>query len=223
MSSQTWPVNVVVVAKAPVPGQAKTRLAASVGAEAAADIAASALLDTLEAVRGAPVAARTVALTGDLDRACAGAVIREHLAPFTVIAQRGADFSTRLVNAHRDAAARGYPVLQIGMDTPQVSAALIAECARTLLGTAAVLGPAEDGGWWLLGLQDGGDADCLRMVPMSQPDTGRQTLRALHEAGLAVQLLETLADVDTIADIGPVRRKCLIDSNFHRTTTAWGV
>ena len=65
------PVVALVVAKAPVPGLAKTRLAASIGDRAAADIAAAALLDTLDAVAAAPVQARVVAMTGDLDAACA--------------------------------------------------------------------------------------------------------------------------------------------------------
>ncbi|EUA53292.1 hypothetical protein I550_4928 [Mycobacterium intracellulare 1956] len=58
------PVTLLVVAKAPEPGRAKTRLAASVGDRVAAEIAAAALLDTLDAVADAPVAARVVALTG---------------------------------------------------------------------------------------------------------------------------------------------------------------
>ncbi len=61
------PVAVLVVAKAPVPGLAKTRLAVAVGDDAAADIAAAALLDTLDAVVDAGVQARVVALTGDLE------------------------------------------------------------------------------------------------------------------------------------------------------------
>ena len=61
------PVAVLVVAKAPVPGLAKTRLAASIGADAAADVAAAALLDTLDAVAAASVQARVVALVGDLE------------------------------------------------------------------------------------------------------------------------------------------------------------
>lgn len=60
------PVTLLVVAKAPEPGRAKTRLAAAVGERAAAEIAAAALLDTLDAVAAAPVAARVVALTGAL-------------------------------------------------------------------------------------------------------------------------------------------------------------
>ena len=63
------PVAVLVVAKAPVPGLAKTRLAASIGADAAADLAAAALLDTLDAVAAASVQASVVALTGDVEAA----------------------------------------------------------------------------------------------------------------------------------------------------------
>ncbi len=167
-------VAVLVVAKAPVPGLAKTRLAASIGVQAAADVAAAALLDTLDAVVGAPVAARVVAMTGDLDAAAFSAEIRSRLADFTVIDQRGEDFADRLANAHADAAMAlgGLPILQIGMDTPQVTADLIARCARTLGRAGAVLGMARDGGWWVLGVHDPTVAQCLREVPMSQPDTG---------------------------------------------------
>ena len=91
------PVVVLVVAKAPVPGQAKTRLAAGVGDQAAAEIAAA-------AVAAAPVAERVVALTGELDAADRADEIRARLADFTVVPQRGADFAARLANAHVDAA-----------------------------------------------------------------------------------------------------------------------
>jgi glycosyltransferase A (GT-A) superfamily protein (DUF2064 family) len=216
------PVVVLVVAKAPVPGQAKTRLAASVGDRAAADIAAAALLDTLDAVVDAPVAARVVALTGDLDDASAGEEIGSRLADFTVVPQRGHDFADRLANAHVDAAAAvgGLPVLQIGMDTPQVTAELIADCARELLAADAVLGPARDGGWWVLGVTDAATADCLRSVPMSRPDTGAVTHAALVDTGLDVSFVPVLADVDTVSDVDTVRRQCRPESRFARATQA---
>lgn len=217
------PVTVLVVAKAPVPGLAKTRLACDVGAEYAADIAAAALLDTLNAVAAAPVAGRVVALTGSLKQARASTVLRDRLAAFTVVNQRGGDFADRLANAHCDAACAGYPVLQIGMDTPQVSVPVLTDCARTLLGAQAVLGPATDGGWWALGLHNPQFASRLRTVPMSQPDTGERSLRALRAAGLQVQVVDPLTDVDTIDDIDAVRRQCLPGSHFHRLTTALGV
>jgi len=214
------PVAVLVVAKAPVPGQAKTRLAASVGNRAAADIAAAALLDTLDAVADAPVAERVVALTGSLDDACAGEAIRSRLADFTVVPQRGLDFAERLANAHVDAAAAtgGLPVLQIGMDTPQVTDELIGECARELLAADAVLGLARDGGWWVLGVTTPAMADCLRTIPMSQADTGAVTFAALGDTAANVSLVRTLADVDTVDDVEAVRRDCAPDSRFAHAT-----
>jgi len=219
------PVTVLVVAKAPVPGLAKTRLAATVGDDAAADIAAAALLDTLDAVAAAPVQARVVALTGDLAAARRGDEIQCCLADFIVVEQRGSDFADRLANAHADAAAQapGLPVLQIGMDTPQVTAALLAQSAMTLLTCDAVLGPARDGGWWVLGVTDAELAACLRSVPMSRSDTGAVTLAALRDTGVGVSLLTELADVDTTADVEAVRRECLPDSRFARITRAVGV
>ena len=217
------PVTVLVVAKAPVPGQAKTRLAAAVGDQAAADIAAAALLDTLDAVAAAPVQDRVVALTGDLDRASRGSEIRNALSGFMVVEQRGEDFAARLANAHADAATAGLPILQIGMDTPQVTADLIAECAQALLGNDGVLGMAHDGGWWVLGVTDPAMADCLRMVPMSRPDTGALTLKALRDNGIDVDLVAQLADVDTVEDVDVVRRACAPDSRFARATVAAGV
>jgi glycosyltransferase A (GT-A) superfamily protein (DUF2064 family) len=214
----TLPVTILVVAKAPEPGRAKTRLAATVGDRAAAEIAAAALLDTLDAVAAAPVAARVVALTGDLDNAAAAAEIRERLDAFTVIGQRGDDFADRLANAHADAGSAGYPVLQIGMDTPQVSAELLAECARRLLSCAAVLGMAFDGGWWVLGVQDPDAAQCLRGVPMSQPDTGDLTCKALRDNGIDVALVQELADIDVIGDVAVVRQACEPASRFARLT-----
>lgn len=215
------PVVGLVVAKAPVPGLAKTRLAASIGDRAAAEIAAAALLDTLDAVAAAPVQARVVAMTGDLDAACASEEIRHRLDAFTVVPQRGDDFADRLANAHLDAAdaAGNRRVLQIGMDTPQVSADMFTECARELVGTDAVLGLADDGGWWVLGVSDASMADCLREVPMSRSDTGALTLAALYAKGLHVDLVAELGDVDTVADVDAVRRQCGAESRFVRATT----
>jgi rSAM/selenodomain-associated transferase 1 len=214
------PVTILVVAKAPVPGQAKTRLASALGPEAAAEIAAASLLDTLDAVAEAPVSGRVVAMMGDLDAASRCAEIRARLSDFVVIAQRGIDFADRLANAHADAASAvgPAPVLQIGMDTPQITAALMTRTAEALLTAPAVLGMATDGGWWALGVHSPTYADVLRAVPMSTPDTGAVTLRALRETGIDVTLVEELRDVDTVDDVAAVRDASLPDSRFSRAT-----
>ncbi len=216
------PVSVLVVAKAPEPGRVKTRLAAAIGDKVAADIAAAALLDTLDAVAAAPVTARAVALTGDLDSAADSAEIRRRLKSFTVFRQRGDAFADRLANAHVDAA-DGYPVLQIGMDTPQVTAELLADCARLLLQIPAVLGLAFDGGWWVLGIRTPTAAECLRAVPMSQPDTGELTLKALRDNGIDVTLVQRLGDFDIVDDIALVRDCCAPGSRFAQATRAAGL
>jgi uncharacterized protein len=218
------PVTLLVVAKAPVPGRAKTRLAATVGDQIAAEIAAAALLDTLEAVAATPVATRVVALTGELDAAAGADEIRRRLASFSVIGQRGNDFGERLANAHADAAAvDGHPVLQIGMDTPQVTAELLGDCGRRLAESSAVLGFARDGGWWALGVDTPGLAECLRDVPMSQPDTGALTLKALHGNGVDVALLDELADFDVADDVAAVREVCQPGSRFATVSCAAGL
>jgi hypothetical protein len=219
------PVTLLVVAKAPEPGRAKTRLAATVGDRVAAEIAAAALLDTLDAVAAAPVSARVVALTGDMNAATNAAEIRQLLQSFTVIPQRGDDFGARLVNAHADAAALSptFPVLQIGMDTPQVTADLLTGCARQLQRAPAVLGLARDGGWWVLGVAAPALAECLRTIPMSVPDTGELTLKALRDKGIDVTTVETLADVDVVDDVAVVRDACRPGSRFAQATRAAGL
>lgn len=200
----------LVVAKAPVPGQAKTRLSPPASPEQAADIAAASLLDTLRAVRAVPRATPSVAWVGQLDDACRAAELRAELAAVPVFAQRGESFGARLAAAHADVARAlpGLPVLQIGMDTPQVRPELLGECAAVLHGgrVDAVLGPATDGGWWALGLVDPRHGVVLRAVPMSRPDTGEATLAALRAAGLRVELLAELTDVDQMADARRVAR-----------------
>jgi uncharacterized protein len=83
-----------------------------------------------------------------------------------------------------------------------------------------VLGMALDGGWWVLGVRSATTAECLRGVPMSAPDTGVLTLKALQRSGIRVALTDELADVDTIGDIDAVRRACPSDSRFRRATAS---
>jgi len=192
--------SVLVVAKAPVPGRVKTRLASAVGPEASAELAAAALLDTLAVCRTAFGPGRCrLALEGSLDGAVRGAELRSALAGWRIIPQRGPDLATRLAHAHHDAGGPGG-VVQIGMDTPQVTADLLHEVVAGLATTDAVLGPAEDGGWWVLALRDPAAAQALVGVPMSTERTGALTAAALRDLGLAVRSAPTLRDVDTVAD-----------------------
>ena len=188
----------LVMAKAPVPGRAKTRLCPPATPVQAATLAAAALLDTLGAVRATPGCTPMLAYAGDLTAAVRGGDIAAALAGWHLVEQRGDGLADRLAHAHRAAAQAfpGRPVLQIGMDTPQLTAGVLAEAAGALGDAECVLGPATDGGWWALGLRDPRQAAALRGVPMSTAATGALTATALQAAGLVVAPLRTMSDVD---------------------------
>ncbi|MBF6214791.1 DUF2064 domain-containing protein [Nocardia puris] len=190
------PATVLIVAKAPVPGFAKTRLTPPLTPLEAARLAAAALLDTLTAAHASGVRNLMVAWTGDLEQAEAAADIAAALREFTVVPQRGETFGQRLANAHADAARFGQPVLQIGMDTPQAGPELLTTAAAALPTGTAALGPAADGGWWALGLSDPRPARALADIPMSTSRTGELTRNMLQQHGYRVHRLPILTDVD---------------------------
>ncbi|WP_193612072.1 DUF2064 domain-containing protein [Nocardioides lijunqiniae] len=218
--------RVLVVAKAPVAGRVKTRLGADIGLDAAAEVAAAALLDTLHACAEAfPEGRRHLALAGDLAPAVRSAELREALAGWDVFAQEGDGFAERLVHAHTVVAGRGDgAVVQIGMDTPQVTPTLLLDAVEALGEPSApdahdgVLGPADDGGWWVLCLRDGRAAAPLATVPMSTPTTYDDTWRALEAAGLRLTTTAVLTDVDTVTEAEDVAAL----APHGRFAEAWG-
>jgi uncharacterized protein len=202
----------LVIAKAPVPGRVKTRLCPPCTPEQAARVAAAALADTIDAVTGSSARRRVLVVDG------------AHPCPpgWTLAAQRGGPLGERLANAFEDTAAAG-PVVLVGMDTPQLTAGHLDEAMRLLdepVGPDAVLGPAVDGGWWLLGLRDPAEAVVLRDIVTSTPTTGAETASALARRGLRVGRLPTLRDVDHAGDAHAVAAQCERGSRFARTVAA---
>ena len=190
-------MKVLLVAKAPVAGRVKTRLGARIGHDAAAALAAAALLDTIEACRTTGAAGH-LSLDGDLGDAVEGDALSVALEGWTISPQRGDSFAERLVAAHLDAGPG--PVVQIGMDTPHVTAAALRAVADGLAEHDAVLGPAVDGGWWVLARHDPHVVRHVAEVAMSTPTTFVDTHRALERAGCRVGGAEVMTDVDTVAD-----------------------
>jgi rSAM/selenodomain-associated transferase 1 len=183
--------QLLVIAKAPEPGRVKTRLCPPCTPGQAARLAAASLADTLAAVRATPARRRVLVVAGTLAAVPAG---------LDLLPQRGDGLAERLAAAFLDTALAGEPSFLIGMDTPQVTAGGLAVALRRLRDADAVLGLAEDGGWWGLGLRDPRHADALRGVPMSTAETGARTFAALAARGLRIAALPVLRDVDTFAD-----------------------
>ncbi|MFG1994568.1 DUF2064 domain-containing protein [Actinoplanes sp. NPDC048988] len=191
-------IQILVMAKAPVPGRVKTRLCPPCTPAEAAVLAGVALADTWKTVDQVPAVRRTTVLEGSYPVPSG----------WCRVAQRGEGLGQRLAYAFTDTALPGVPTLLIGMDTPQLTADLLCAAAEALVRTGSVLGPAHDGGWWALGLRDTDAARVLPAVPMSTPDTGASTLAALRTRGVQPYLLPPLRDVDTAADALEVAAAC---------------
>lgn len=186
--------QLLVLAKEPVPGRVKTRLSPTLTPAQAAAVAAAALADTLAAVAATPVTRRVLVLDGAVTFPVPDA--------FEVLPQRGDGLDERLEAAFADAGA-ALPTLLVGMDTPQVTPALLTSAVNTLLTTDAVLGLAEDGGWWVLGLR-APRPGAFAGVPMSTDRTGAEQARRLADLGLVTASLPVLRDVDTPDDLDAV-------------------
>ncbi len=195
--------TLIVIAKEPIAGRVKTRLVPPLTYEQAAEVAEAALADTLAVGSEFPCRKRVIALDGDPgDWLPAG---------WTVVPQVSGGLDDRLTAAF---AAVSGPALLVGMDTPQLR---VEHLLRADLDTYdACLGLAEDGGYWAIGLRDPAmAATVIPGVPMSRDHTGGAQLLRLGAAGLAVQLLDELVDVD---DIHAARRVASLEptSRFAR-------
>jgi uncharacterized protein len=208
--------RVLLVAKSPVPGRVKTRLGAEVGMQLAAELAAAAFLDTVRSCVGAVGVDRCrLALEGDIAQSPYAAELAAALDGWVVFAQRGDGLGQRLALSHLDLAAEeDGPVIQIGMDTPQVTSADLSGVLGGLIDDDAVLADAEDGGWWGLALADPRCGEHLAAVPMSTSDTGALTRAALEHAGLSVGRGPVLRDVDAVDDAEAVAAACPEGSAF---------
>jgi rSAM/selenodomain-associated transferase 1 len=187
-----------VFAKAPVPGQVKTRLAREIGPGAAADLYRRLGRQIVSAAVG-PGYRTVVWFTPPSRRA----VVREWLDGLGVAAfypQRGGNLGTRLVHAFGHAFAAGDGVVvMIGTDAPGVNRHTVAAAFRALRACDLVLGPSLDGGYYLVGLSAPHPA-LFRAIPWSTAGVLRATEARARELGLTRRLLTPLRDVDRARD-----------------------
>ncbi|MHB8416822.1 MAG: TIGR04283 family arsenosugar biosynthesis glycosyltransferase [Myxococcales bacterium] len=185
-------------AKPPRPGRVKTRLAAAVGEARAAELAAAFLRDSWSAAARAGFA-RTVLSTPEPwpdDLALPGRP--------EIWLQGEGDLGQRMERVLRRALEGGDFAAAIGADTPGLPARLLAQAASALGETDAVLGPAEDGGFYLLALRRC-PAGLLEGLPWSEAGTLAATRARLEARGLSVRLLEPWFDVDRAEDLVRLR------------------
>jgi rSAM/selenodomain-associated transferase 1 len=190
--------RIVVFAKQPLPGQVKTRLIPALGPEGAAELAATMLARAIEEALATGLA---VELCGD-----------PHPAgwyrgpPVGLSAQGAGDLGARLASAARRILGAGSNPLLIGADCPELDRRRLAAAAAALETHDAVLHPARDGGYALLGLRRF-DASLFAGVAWSTAHVAAQTIARIRALGWSLDLREALGDVDEPGDLALLGRQ----------------
>jgi rSAM/selenodomain-associated transferase 2/rSAM/selenodomain-associated transferase 1 len=188
--------SLLVFAKAPLPGKVKTRLARAMGDARAAELYRRMGKAIIEAVRGGDFETSVVYSPAEglpAIRAWLGDSPR-------LMPQADGDLGRRMNIAITHALETSGRVCLIGTDSPDLDAALVSQAFEALGETDVVLGPARDGGYYLIALSEP-HSELFEEIPWSTDRVLESTLTRASAAGLAVRLLETLTDVDEPADV----------------------
>lgn len=189
---------VLVMAKAPLPGLAKTRLIPALGADGAAALAARMLRHTLDEALAAGLGPVTLCAAPSASDPAFAAISRD--GRITVTDQGGGDLGARMQRAFERALSRHAGALLVGTDAPALDAAVLREAHRQLQDHDAVIGQAHDGGYVLIGLRRA-DPRLFTDMPWSTPQVLALTRERLREAGLRWAELPPLHDIDEPADL----------------------
>ena len=191
---------VIVFAKAPRPGEVKTRMCPPLSHGEAAELYASMLADVLEATARAAQSLGIDPVLAVHPPALCGELARDVPTPFRVVPQRGADLAARMAWAVREAAAGGVArMLLRGSDSPTLDGAALASAFDGLDAHDVVLRPDRDGGYNLVGLRR--PTPEIFDHPMSTASVMADTLARASARGLLVQVAEPGFDLDTPADL----------------------
>lgn len=181
-------IRTIIFAKAPVPGEVKTRLIPALGAEGAAMLARRLLFDTIAEAVAAETGPVELCLAGRLDERPPGVLLTD---------QGEGDLGKRLWRAAERA---GPPLLLIGADCPSLDRHRLRAAAASLSGCDAFLHPAEDGGYALLGLSRL-DPSLFQDIAWSSASVACDTIARIDALGWSLDIGATLRDIDEPADL----------------------
>jgi rSAM/selenodomain-associated transferase 1 len=198
-----------IMCKAPVPGRTKTRLAAAIGPEQAAELSACFLRDIAATIEAIPDRVGRKGY-GVYAPAGAEAALRTILPPsFGLMLQADAEFGRVLYGAVQGLLAAGHDcVMLVNSDGPTLPVSYLVEAIALLRrpDDRMVLGPAADGGYYLIGLK-AAHARLFRDIPWGTDAVARLTLERASEIGLEAVLLPEWYDVDDAESLGWLRQE----------------
>jgi rSAM/selenodomain-associated transferase 1 len=208
----------LVVAKKPAPGKTKTRLCPPLNSEQAAELYECFLRDTLAIMRGVPdVLLKIVYLPQNAHN------YFRNLAPdMDLVQQRGDSLGERLDNLLTDVLLHGADkAVVINSDSPTLPATYLVQAFEQLSAADVVLGPASDGGYYLIGMKEP-QSHLLRKVQMSTPNVLLDTLELARTKSVTISLLPEWYDVDTVEELHRLRKDISgLQNNSCSYTRAW--
>jgi rSAM/selenodomain-associated transferase 1 len=198
----TFPdTRILIFARAPLAGEVKTRLIPVLGKEGAARLQARLLEQILGMALESRLAPVQLWCTPDTTHPLFQKAELEGVSLYT---QQGDDLGQRMQHALDSALQEGGQAVLIGTDCPLMDAGYLAAAIEALCGHEVVLGPAEDGGYVLLGVNRAG-IDIYRGIEWGSDQVMQQTRALLQQAGIDWQELATLWDVDRPEDLSRLR------------------
>ncbi|HEY1353368.1 MAG TPA: TIGR04282 family arsenosugar biosynthesis glycosyltransferase [Ktedonobacteraceae bacterium] len=191
----------VVMARYPQAGTTKTRLARILGDETTLALYRAFLIDLAGHFAGAACDLYWAYTPAEVDYDAFIRTLIPHQAQQThSFPQQGGDLGERLLQAFRWTYRQGYrTTIVISSDSPHITNALIVQAEQALQDADVVLGPADDGGYYLIAMRE--PHDVFQMIPMSTSRVAAQTVARAGELGLRVRLLQSLFDVDEYPDL----------------------
>lgn len=193
----------VVIAKQPESGKVKTRIAAALGDDRAAELYRCALHDTLDLVRSVERVQHVLSYSPPTDDG--RRYFARVAAEFTLIPQQGTTFGERLSNTFSRLLANYSPVVLIGSDSPDLPAQVINRAFAVLdAGADVCLGPAHDGGYYLIGMRSMQPA-LFERIDWSTDEVTSQTRQRAADAKLQLTDLPTWHDLDIVSDLQALR------------------
>ena len=203
MSSSTRGPAVALMTRAPRPGETKSRLAAVLGEQAAADLARAFLLDAADTVRGGDWHASLFVEPAEAVDELAALTGIEDVRP-----QAGSDLGARMFGALEALAADGYgPLIITGTDIPTMGVQQLRDALDALRESDVVFGPAEDGGYYLAGMHRPQRSLFGAGIEWGGAEVLAASERLAADAGLSLARLGTERDIDTVADLDWLRRQ----------------
>ncbi len=190
---------ILLFIKDPVMGRVKSRLAAALGEDISRELYRNFVLDTLASIETCGVPFRVCYYPPG-----AGDSVKQWLGGRLVyLQQEGADIGQRMEHAFRLAFAEGCSAaVLIGSDIPDLPPAMFADAFRSLNGHDAVIGPALDGGYYLIGFNKKTFfPGVFSGIEWSTGDVFSRTMQAFDHAGQRVHRLPPWRDVDTVEDL----------------------